>query len=1292
MAGDASPSSSKGAGHRKQASLNSLGDDGYSEGGSFSGRDSYMDEREGGMRGFDFDPEHPTRRTPSFAGSGKEKGEGIGSLARLVEALEMYDNPHMDSYMSDEQDGSLGAGLGSIHPFGGMGLGDDMDGDEKALLGGGGGKRKGGYAKSCDSFGYAAEMNPKLKGKKVPLLEEEPTEEYVPPPFNANAPEGAEAMERGESGEVLEEGEWPRRPFKRGWKFNIVGMILMIIFVLALGFYLWVRITKTLDLGQYTWYGWMVLIVEMLGATSTILYGLNIILDPVHEKLEMEADNPGITKTKCRYHVRVLVPCYKEPLEITARTVQAAYNARLPAGCDLTIYLCDDGKDPQKRKWCEQMGPDIVYVSGRIRKSGEMNGKSANLNNCLSHIYPVGTPIPANEITCIFDADQVANPDFFLKTLPLFDAGDDVGMVLSPQAFHNLAPGADIFNHGNIQFWEYAQHGYDALGFISCTGTNFLTRSLAFEQAGWSPEYTLTEDYALGMELRKRKWKCRYVEEYLAVGEAPEQVRNCFQQRSRWAKGHFQIVLSNEHCPLFQKDLSWFQRLMYCSGVWSYVVGAITAPMFIAIPLVTIWAGVFPIVVSWWAAVGLTVYFLAQYMVLNYVRKFNHIKPLWFANVANNILWWTFVKACWRAVGSTMGKGITFKTTLKGRGMLIANSIGDLWMPTLCFLGLLASLGFGMFKVFTGPTVVTTLSISLVWIIYSAIPPYLLLHYNFIGRGATLRWACTLCFLISSLCGIAAITLLWLVYPTQYDYSGIMGMTYRFYDAERVGALPANYTIPWRGPAFLQEVGPKAQGFGNMTGGFMTGGQAGTLKMTIPTAFSMTMLAWGMLEFPHGYAKANTTNDALDTLKWGTDYLLRTLAKQTKAGQKYPEYNIAYQVGNYSVDRGRWDRPENMKDKRPVYYVPTKNGTSDLGGQIVAALASTAMVFQDVDSKYSNKLMKESLDLYAAISRKKGMWSDQFLYACAPPDPTATLTNPIKPSCKQPDVAFRGSMVYWYNSTSWRDDMAWAAAWMFRASGDPNYLSDAYGFYRTHKDLEGDLDIRYLIDWDNMIYPTTIMLAMLTDNPQFHSEAQAYLQKWLCSSGDTISYTPLGRAYNRFNPALGQTMNAALVSVIYGQSIQPPAIAPKPFETVKYNDGLKSQKYICWTRKQMRYVLGDHGVSYVTGLNAKMGSPQRVYDRGASCPSPPQNCSAITALYNPTPNPHVLTGALVMDPRTWDFFDDNRSSNDTWVSVDNNVGLTGALAGLNQVTGTYDQCLQGYGILARDAAICDSHL
>ena len=59
---------------------------------------------------------------------------------------------------------------------------------------------------------------------------------------------------------------------------------------------------------------------------------------------------------------------------------------------------------------------------------------------------------------------------------------------------------------------------------------------MAFQEANWSPTFTLTEDFALGMYLKANKWHCRYVEEYLAIGEAPDQVRNCFQQRSRWCK------------------------------------------------------------------------------------------------------------------------------------------------------------------------------------------------------------------------------------------------------------------------------------------------------------------------------------------------------------------------------------------------------------------------------------------------------------------------------------------------------------------------------------------------------------------------------------------------------------------------------------------------------------------------------------------------------------------------------------------------------------------------------------
>lgn len=54
---------------------------------------------------------------------------------------------------------------------------------------------------------------------------------------------------------------------------------------------------------------------------------------------------------------------------------------------------------------------------------------------------------------------QVAKPDFFLKTTPMFDAGDNVGMVLTPQYNSNLSKTNDIFNHSNLHFWWYMQPG-----------------------------------------------------------------------------------------------------------------------------------------------------------------------------------------------------------------------------------------------------------------------------------------------------------------------------------------------------------------------------------------------------------------------------------------------------------------------------------------------------------------------------------------------------------------------------------------------------------------------------------------------------------------------------------------------------------------------------------------------------------------------------------------------------------------------------------------------------------------
>ena len=86
-----------------------------------------------------------------------------------------------------------------------------------------------------------------------------------------------------------------------------------------------------------------------------------------------------------------------------------------------------------------------------------------------------------------------------------------------------------------------------------------MLRTRALAHCGWFPEYTITEDFALGMELKKKGYRATYLLAYLAEGEAPDEVRNIFQQRSRWTKGHFQVFFSLEN-PLITSGLPFFQR------------------------------------------------------------------------------------------------------------------------------------------------------------------------------------------------------------------------------------------------------------------------------------------------------------------------------------------------------------------------------------------------------------------------------------------------------------------------------------------------------------------------------------------------------------------------------------------------------------------------------------------------------------------------------------------------------------------------------------------------------------
>lgn len=59
------------------------------------------------------------------------------------------------------------------------------------------------------------------------------------------------------------------------------------------------------------------------------------------------------------------------------------------------------------------------------------------------------------------------------------------------------------------------------------------------------------------------------------------------------------------------------------------------------------------------------------------------------------------------------------------------------------------------------------------------------------------------------------------------------------------------------------------------------GRDVGTVKVTQPIAWSTAMLAWGLQDFTTGYKSSGAYKAAILNVKWGTDYLLKTIVGNT---------------------------------------------------------------------------------------------------------------------------------------------------------------------------------------------------------------------------------------------------------------------------------------------------------------------------------------------------------------------------------------------------------------------------
>lgn len=139
----------------------------------------------------------------------------------------------------------------------------------------------------------------------------------------------------------------------------------------------------------------------------------------------------------------------------------------------------------------------------------------------------------------------------------------------------------------------------------------------------------------------------------------------------------------------------------------------------------------------------------------------------------------------------------------------------------------------------------------------------------------------------------------------------------------------------------------------DLVGGYYDAGD--NVKFGLPMAFTVTMLAWSVVEFGPQLGARHELSNALAAIKWGTDYLIKA----------HREPEVLYgEVGDGGSDHSCWQRPEDMTTPRTAYKIDDQHPGSDLAGETAAALAAAAVAFRHSNPRYSSELISHAKQVH----------------------------------------------------------------------------------------------------------------------------------------------------------------------------------------------------------------------------------------------------------------------------------------------------------------------------------------
>lgn len=442
------------------------------------------------------------------------------------------------------------------------------------------------------------------------------------------------------------------------------------------------------------------------------------------------------------------------------------------------------------------------------------------------------------------------------------------------------------------------------------------------------------------------------------------------------------------------------------------------------------------------------------------------------------------------------------------------------------------------------------------------------------------------------------------------DYARALQMSLYFYECQQAGDLPEWNRVEWRADATTID---------EIDGGWYDAGDH--VKFNLPMAYSASMLAWGLYQYPDGLEKSGEMQNYVNNLAYVMDYFVRCDRGDT----------VVFQVGNGTMDHTWWGPAElyeyGMLDAGASYenaraVLEASEGCSAVFGGMAAALAAG---YCALDGRVDEKTRAGYLE------------SAEHIFALADASRSDAFYNDSNASG-------------FYRSSHFYDELFYASNWLYKATGDQVYLDKAASYIPSLDKELGSSELKYTWGhcWDDTMQGGMLLYAQNTGDAQYINHVKKHVDYWAKS----VKTLPGGLRWSTTWGCARYAETAAFIAAVASDTI------------LKDTD---TSAYETFYEEQINFVLGENpdGRSYVVGYDET--SPKNPHHRTA-------HGSWKNDLAVPATNRHILYGALVGGPNEDGSYEDDRQNYiNNEVATDYNAGFTAILCKmLDKYGGTSD--------------------